>query len=391
MLDRKNLVFVLVSAAVFMDMMVYTLVIPVLPSYAASLGADTVMIGVIYGSYSVALLLFSIPFGILSDRSGRKAFMILGMLSLAATNVVFALSSDMRVLIAARLLQGLSGAATWSAGIAMLADTFGPEERGKRLGFAMSAMSVGTLLGPTIGGILYDNLGYAFTFIIPSVFACIVGLGFLAVHGSSARAPYVPLGERLAPFLRSPRMLFAISLSVVVGAATYGILEPYMPVYMYGTFSATPTMVGLAFGAMSLLSIVAQPVVGHLYDTHGGRSLIAIGLICSAAVVAVSVMMPSFILTAAVFSLLGATMGFALTPMLPLLSDLYGGDGASNSRGMVYGIYNTLFSLGLAIGPFAGGVIVAAYTLPYTVYGLAVLLVAAGIGTYATLRQPRPG
>ncbi len=98
--------------------------------------------------------------------------------------------------------------------------------------------------------------------------------------------------------------------------------------------------------------------------------------------------MPSFFLTAAVFSLLGITMGFSLTPMLPLLSDLYGGDGEGNSRGMVYGIYNTLFSLGLAIGPFAGGLMVARFSLPFTIYVQAALLVAAGIIAYLVIRQP---
>ncbi|HTY92127.1 MAG TPA: MFS transporter [Methanocella sp.] len=384
--DRKNIIFALVSAAIFMDMMVYTLVIPVLPSYATKLGADTVAIGIIYGAFSVSLLLFSIPFGILSDRLGRRSFMMLGMLSLAATNVLFALSADVRVLIAARLLQGMSGAATWSAGLAMLADTFGQEERGGRLGLAMSAMSAGTLLGPVVGGILYDNLGYALTFAIPSALACIVGLAFLLVSEPAARVISAPFHQRLTPYLKAPRIFLAITLAVVVGAATYGVLEPFMPVYMYDIFSATPTMVGLAFGAMSLLSIVFQPVVGRLYDLRVGRLLIAAGMLVSALVVAGCVSMPSFFLTAAVFSLLGITMCFALTPMLPLISDLYGGDGRGSSLGMVYGIYNTLFSLGLALGPFAGGLIAARYGFPFTAYAQAALLAIAGFITFLALR-----
>ncbi len=386
MLDRKNIIFLLVSAAIFMDMMVYTLVIPVLPSYSLSLGAGTVTIGVIFGAYSVALLFCSIPFGMLSDRIGRRRIMILGMLSLAATNVIFAISGSVPILILARLLQGMSGAATWSAGLAMLADTFGPEERGRRLGLAMSAMSVGALFGPAIGGILYDSLGYAPTFVIPSALACVVGILFITVDEPPLRVLPVPLRERLAPFLKNPAMSLVLSLSVLVGAATYGILEPYMPVYMYGTFSATPTMIGLAFGAMSLLGIISQPLVGKLYDSRGGRSLIAAGFICSALVIAGSVSMPSLLLTASVFSLMGITMGFALTPMLPLMSDLFN---EGNSRGLVYGIYNTLFSLGLAIGPLAGGLLIAGFTFRLTVLGHAALLFASGVVAYLSMRQPK--
>ena len=388
MVDRRNVIFILVSAAIFMDMMVYTLVIPVLPSYLLHLGADTVMIGIIFGSFSLSLLLFSIPFGIVSDKIGRQQFMVLGMLSLAITNVIFAVSGNVYVLIFARLLQGMSGAATWSAGLAMLADTFEPGERGKRLGLTMSAMSVGTLLGPAVGGILYDNLGYAPTFIIPSLMAFIVGLLFLAVKQAPAPVLQLPFGDRISPFLKIPRMSVVIMLAIVFGAATYGILEPYMPVYLYRSFSATPTIIGLTFGAMSLFSIIGQPIVGRLYDAHGGRSLIASGLICSALVIVVCVSMPSLYSTAAVFSLLGITMGFALTPMLPLMSDLYSGEGDSNSRGLVYGVYNTLFSLGLAIGPFAGGLLVAAFTFRDTLFLQALILIIIGLASFAVVRQP---
>jgi len=98
--------------------------------------------------------------------------------------------------------------------------------------------------------------------------------------------------------------------------------------------------------------------------------------------------MPSLLLTGAVFALLGITMGFAITPMLPMLSELYGGDAKSNSQGFVYGIYNTLFSLGLAIGPFAGGILVAKLTLPLTLSAHALLLLIVGIGSYLVIKEP---
>ncbi len=388
MLDRRNLIFTLVSAAIFTDMMVYSLVIPVLPAYAPRLGADTVTIGVIFGSFSIALLLFSIPFGIISDKVGRRKFMVLGMLSLAATNVIFAMSGSIYVLIAARLLQGMSGAATWSAGMAMLADTFGPGERGARLGLTMSIMSLGMLIGPVIGGLLYDNLGYAPTFIIPSILACAIGILFIAVSEPKITVEQLPFRSRLSPFLKTPKLITVIALAAIFGAATYGILEPYMPVYLFSTFSASPTVIGFTFGALSFLGMVVQPFIGKLYDARGGNKLIAGGLIGSAFVIAVSLIMPSLYATIAVFSLLGITMGFALTPMLPLLSDLYGGDADSNTKGLVYGIYNTLFSLGLALGPFIGGLLIAGVGFKATLAGHAALLVIVGLAAYAFIRQP---
>lgn len=388
--DKKSLIFFLVSAAIFIDMMVYSLVIPVLPSYSMSLGADEVAIGIIFGAFSVALLIFSIPFGLLSDRTGKRLFMVIGMLTLAAANITFALSSNIYVLIFARLIQGMSGAATWSAGLALLADTFEPSERGEKLGLAMSIMSVGTLLGPMIGGLLYDNFGYIPTFIIPSIMACIVGILFLVAKIPSYRTVDNHKTDYISPIYRAPTLFMVCCLTIIAGAASFGILEPYMPVYLYKTFTATPTMIGLTFGTMSIFSMIAQPLAGKVYDARGGRLIVSAGLILSAFIMALSMIMPSLYLTSAIFALLGITMGFVLTPMMPLLSDLYGGDGENNSQGLVYGVYNTLFSLGLVVGPFAGGIIISKFMLPATIFGHALLLAIIGALCYAFINEKRP-
>ena len=388
-MDRKTIIFLLVSAAVFTDMMVYSLIIPVLPSYAMSLGADELTIGVIFGVFSIALLLFSIPIGLLSDRTGRRPIMVCGMLSLAAATIVFALSTNIYVLIVARIIQGLSGAATWSAGLALLADTYGPEERGEKLGFAMSIMSVGMLLGPVIGGLIYDHLGYVPTFVIPAIVASTIGILFLL-----GKAPYPAIEKSdgtsyLKPIRQAPLVFFTCVAIVVIGAGTFGIVEPYMPVYLYDTFAATPTAIGLAFGFMSLLSAVTQPLAGRLYDRHGGRVLISVGLIASACVIAMAISMPTLLLTAAVFALVGCTISFVLSPMMPLLSDMYGSGAEGGSQGFAYGVYNTLFSLGLALGPFAGGLAITTFSFPATLYGHAVLLFAAGLLCFAFIKGTR--
>ncbi len=227
------MIFLLVSAAIFTDMMVYSLVIPVLPSYATSLGAGPLTIGIIFGAFSVSLLVFSIPLGLLSDRTGRRPLMVAGMLTLAAATIVFALSANVYVLILARLIQGISGAATWSAGLALLADTYGPEERGGKLGLAMSVMSVGMLLGPVAGGLIYDNLGYTATFVIPAIIASVIGMLFMT---GKTPHPHIVKSDGtsyLKPIRKAPAVFFTCAAIIVIGAATFGVAEPYLPVYLY--------------------------------------------------------------------------------------------------------------------------------------------------------------
>ncbi len=382
-MEHKNLLFSLVAMAMLIDMMMYTLVIPILPTYSISLGADELMIGVIFGAFSISLLLFSIPLGTLSDRIGRKPLMVAGMFLLAVTNLVFVLSDNLYMLILARLIQGVSGAATWSAGLALIADTFDVSERGSRLGIAIAVMSAGTLTGPVVGGFIYDTLGYRMTFILPSVLALVLCGLFLVVNAppkqASAKGDYAGL-------LKKAPLAFAVcSVATVAGALTFGLLEPFMPLYLFQEFSATPTVIGLAFGAMSLVNIVASVAVGKLYDRYGGRLLLTTGLILTGVVIAALMAMPSMGLTIFVFALLGITISMALTPMLPLLTDLFGG-AENNSQGFLYGIYNTLFSLGLVIGPFLGGVLVVKLSLPLTVMIQSVFLVVTGLLVFAVIR-----
>lgn len=390
-MDRKTIIFLLVSAAVFTDMMTYSLVIPVLPSYARSLGADELTIGVIFGVFSLALLLFSIPLGLLSDRTGRRPVMVTGMLSLAAATIVFALSTNVYVLILARIVQGISGAATWSAGLALLADTYGPEKRGEKLGFAMSLMSVGMLIGPVIGGIIYDNFGYMPTFFLPAIVSCTIGVLFMlgrTPHPSVAKSEGT---SYLEPVRKAPFVFVICAAIIVFGAATFGLAEPYLPVYMYDRFAATPTAIGLAFGFMSLLSAITQPMAGRLYDRHGGRFLIAAGLVASACVIAAAMLMPTLLLTAVVFALIGCTISCVLSPMMPLLSDLYGSSVEGGSQGFAYGVYNTLFSMGLALGPFVGGLAITAFSFSDTMFGQALLLLVAGVLCLAFLGTVKKG
>ncbi|MCD1293454.1 MFS transporter [Methanocella sp. CWC-04] len=388
MLDKKTIIFSLVSFALFMDMMVYGLIIPVVPSYSLSLGADELIIGIIFGAYSAALLIAGIPFGFLADRIGRRPLLISGMLLLALSTAIFGLASDINILIIARIVQGISAAATWTAGLALLADTFDRSERGQKLGLAMSMNVLGALTGPVIGGLIFDNLGYTPTFLIPSVMAAVAGVLFFAIPHESRKNP------SFSPFeiLRRPNdkaLLLVLAAISIAGAATFGIIEPYMPVYFYEKFSATPTVIGLMFGLMAFLSMIAQPLAGKIYDRRGGGMMIPAGMMLTAAIITASTLMPSILLTGCIFSLLGVTTAIALMPMLPLISDLYGGNEKDNSYGLIYGAYNTLFSIGLAAGPFIGGISISFLGFPHTLYGFSLVLVIAGVIGSIYFKKPK--
>ena len=142
------------TLAFHVDTLLYCLLVPLLPRYAANLGLGPAKLSWLFGSYALALLLATIPVGRFSDRFGRRTPMLLGLAGLALSTLAFAYSDRYGVLLVARALQGVAGAATWLPGMALVADHWPSEERGQAMGIAFAGANLGLLLGPPLSGFL---------------------------------------------------------------------------------------------------------------------------------------------------------------------------------------------------------------------------------------------
>ncbi|MBC7324717.1 MAG: MFS transporter, partial [Moorella sp. (in: Bacteria)] len=136
---RENHLFVLVNLTIFLDSLLYGIIVPVVPHYATALGASPTQLGVIFAAYSAGLLLFGIPAGIACDRYGYKLPLVLGMAGLTLATVAFAFSGRIWLLAASRLVQGIAGAVTWTAAMALVAAFYPPRLRGQRMGIVMTS------------------------------------------------------------------------------------------------------------------------------------------------------------------------------------------------------------------------------------------------------------
>lgn len=170
LLDRlrasKNTIVFVVTWSLFVDLLVYGCIIPVLPDYVDTLGASTVEIGVLFAAFSIGSLLATPVFGILCDDPaiGRRKPALFGLLMLALCTLGFGMGEYYSVLLIARFLQGVASAAVWVSGMALLYDAFDPSEVGAKMGIAMTMNGLGYLVGPVIGGLLYAHVSYASIF-----------------------------------------------------------------------------------------------------------------------------------------------------------------------------------------------------------------------------------
>lgn len=130
-------------------------------------------------------------FGYFADNCRmRRLPFVVGLIALAASTTLFVLASSMTVLIIARGLQGLSAAAVWVVGLAIVADNVPPERVGEAMGHTTIALTWGFLLGPMIGGIMYEKLGFEGTFAIPAGLICLdIVLRFAMIERSGKMCP----------------------------------------------------------------------------------------------------------------------------------------------------------------------------------------------------------
>src|SRR5436190_13176123 len=155
----------LVMLATFTDIVAYSVAVPVLPDLSRRLGASPTMIGLLFASFGVTLLGVSMPMGAVSDRIGRKAPLVGGLIALAVATLLFAFAEGLLWLFAARLVQGAADAVTWVVGFALIADLYGPAERGRVTGIVMAGTGFAFMIGPSLGGWLYEIGGMRLPFL----------------------------------------------------------------------------------------------------------------------------------------------------------------------------------------------------------------------------------
>lgn len=137
-----------------------------LPTIGAEFAADAVLLGWVATAYMLSAAIFLLPFGKLADIWGRKKVFVAGMTFYALTSLLCGLAWSTGALIALRALQGIGSTMVFGTGVAILTSVFPPNERGKALGLNVTATYLGLSLGPFLGGLLTQALGWRSIFFV---------------------------------------------------------------------------------------------------------------------------------------------------------------------------------------------------------------------------------
>lgn len=183
--SRLSTIFVIV----FIDLLGFSLILPLLPYYAETFGADPIVVGLLVASYAAAQLVGAPLLGRLSDRYGRRPILLVSIFGTFLGFLLLGFARSLWMLFASRILDGLTGG-NITVAQAYITDVTGPKDRAKGLGLIGAAFGLGFIIGPAVGGVL-SGWGYA----VPAFAAA-------ALSGANLVAVYFLLPESLTEEMR---------------------------------------------------------------------------------------------------------------------------------------------------------------------------------------------
>ena len=366
---------------------------PVLPMFAADLGAMPELIGVIVAASTVTGVFFKLPSGALSDVLGRKRMMMLGALFFAAPPFLYPLVHDPWSLLALRFVHGFATAIfspVASAYVASLAET----GRGARLGWFSSANDIGATGGPLIGGfVLYFTSSFSLTYLLVGALGVITFIVVLLLPDVDRPAPEAKtfaaraaeFRQGLAEVFRTPPIFVAAGIEAVMYLG-YGAFLGFLPIYAK-TAGLNDAEIAIVLGAQLALAMVVKPISGRVSDRIGRIPVIIIGLLLCAA--ALPLIFRSESLTA--FVLLAPLLGLGVGAVTPVTNALIADLASTRRLGAAMGVFGTIWDIGEAAGPMIAGFLIGGMGYAATFDVLAGVTVAAAVGVMALVRDPKGG
>ena len=386
--SKRNLY--ILTFVLFVVMLGYGIVIPILPFYIESMGAGGMELGLLVASYAVMRLIFGPIWGGLSDRVGRKPILLIGILGYAVAMVWFGLANTLWMLFAARILSGVLSSATAPTTMAFIGDSTPEDERGGGMGLLGAAGGIGTIVGPALGGFLAgDSLSTPF-FIAAglSVLSLVLAIIFLPEslpaemrQSSQKKENLIDLkswGEAINSPIGILLLLTFISTSgLMIFANVFGL-------YALEKFDFGPDDVGVMMMVLGLVSAIAQGVLaGPLTKRLGDELVTKVGLFAAAIGFGLMLLASTYV------TILLATAFFALTVALqvPALTSLTSRR-ATVPQGIAMGLSNSFVSMGRIVGPLFGGYIFDINILLPYISGSAVMVIAF-IVSLITLKEAK--
>jgi MFS transporter, DHA1 family, tetracycline resistance protein len=336
---------------IFVNLVGFGIIIPLLPFYAETFGASPLLIGLLFASFSLSQLLASPLLGHWSDRWGRRPVLIFSLIGTVISFVMLALAHSLAMLFAARIVDGLSGGNITTAR-AYIGDITTDENRARSFGILGAAFGLGFIIGPGLGG-LFARISYTapiWAAAVITIVATLLAWLWLpeTVHRVEAVAgsPWKALRE-LGSRSRL-RLLFTIDF---LYWGSFAVYQTTFALFGARRFGFDATHIGYLLSAFGLLGVIVQVgLVGPVVSRLGERRTLTLGLLFAAAGWGGSALTYSLPIFIAMLVPGALGIGFCNPSLTSLVSRAAG----RHEQGRVQGAAGALESLGRTLGPIWG-------------------------------------
>lgn len=345
--------------AVFVGVMGISMVSPLLPVYAKDLGANGVWLGLTFSSFAVTQAIFGPFAGRLSDRYGRKPFILAGLLIYVVAAIGYLTAQSFYQVIAFRMFSGLGTSLIFSVARAYIGDMTPPGQEGRWLGTFATGDIIGFGTGPLVAGVMREVFGFRSVFVAMALLLAMSALIVLVwlprkPPVSAARRHHVTEQVRLS-FMSALKLpvVMAVTVLMLVTSVAMGATMSFLALHLEENIVVAPILIGVAFTTQDFAAGFAQPVVGRIADRRSRRLLVGIGLVLSAVFMTGLGLAHSYWLVVVLLLLMGVGSSIAqvATGAIQVVA------GRQAGMGTVLGLGSAGNGVGIVLGSVVGGLL----------------------------------
>ena len=365
----------IIFLTIFVNLIGFGIIIPLLPFYAETFGASPIVIGLLFAVFSVCQLVAAPVLGDLSDRWGRRPILIFSLLGTVVSFVMLAMAHSIAMLFLARIVDGLSGG-NISTARAYVADVTEPKDRARAYGLIGAAFGLGFIMGPALSGMLATVSYTAPIWAAAALTLVAAAMAWVwlpeTVHRSNAGAGN-PLSY-LPALLERPAIRRVLTVDFIYWFA-FSIFQTTFALFAARRFGFTASRTGYFMAGFGVLGAVIQggfirPIVKRTGDKPmfiAGVLFSIVGLVAASAAHSVTL-----------FALALVPLAFGMGFSHPTVSSLVSRAGRGDEQGRVQGAASAVESLGRTLGPVWGNASLERYgeAMPF-ISGAAFLVLAA--------------
>jgi len=361
-MKRSPLLVIFIT--VFIDLIGFGIVIPVLPHYVegTSFNASPRTVGILFASYSVMQLIFSPILGRLSDRYGRRPVLFFSLLGTSLGFFIIGFATTLWMLFLGRIIDGITGG-NISTAQAYVADVTTPENRAKGMGLIGAAFGLGFIFGPAIGGILSQwGIGVPFFFAGALALANAVLLYFTLPETVTPDHPARTSAatgrwSQLVEAVRQPRLAYVLAIYFLFIVA-FSIMTTSFALFTMYRFGYDATHNGYLFMYVGIIGAIIQGgLIGRLVKTFGEMPLIIMGaLLFALSLFVIPLAGPGTGL--GMLLLVGGLFAVGNSLATPSLTTLASKSAGRGEQGGVLGVTQSVASLARAVGPMIAALLI---------------------------------